>query len=80
MELDHYYREGMVAVMAGREETYHKFGPILTEGICLVLLDEINTLRNEQGMPEITEQDIIDRLNNHLSHLEPYDWMKEHQE
>lgn len=63
--------------MASRDETYRKFGPILTEAICLVLLDEINTLRVNQGMPEITEQDIIDRLNNHILHLQPYDWMQE---
>lgn len=62
--------------MAQRDDLFRKFGPILTEAICLVLLDEINALRDNQGMPEITEQDIIDRLNNHLNELEPYDWME----
>jgi len=61
--------------MAGRDDTYRKFGPILLEALCLVLLNHINQLRNEQGMPEITEQDIIDELNNHLAELEQYDWM-----
>lgn len=61
--------------MADRNEIYQKFGPILLEGVCLVILDQINVLRQEQGMPEITEQDIIDNLNNHLSELQPYDWM-----
>lgn len=65
----------MVVVMAQRDETYRKFGPILLESLCLVLLEQINALRNEQGMPVITEQDIIDSLNNHLTELEPYDWM-----
>ncbi|GAI13047.1 unnamed protein product [marine sediment metagenome] len=60
-----------------RNETYRKFGPILLESVCLVILDQINTLRKEQGMPEITEQDIIDNLNNHLNELQPYDWMLE---
>ncbi len=64
--------------MAGRDETYRKFGPILLEAVCLVIHDQINDLRNEQGMPEITEQDILDNLNNHLSSLTLYDWMKEH--
>lgn len=63
--------------MAKRDDTYQKFGPILLESLCLVLLNQINQLRREQGMPEITEQDIIDELNNHLTELEPYDWMKE---
>lgn len=60
-----------------REETYRRFGPLLIESLCLVLLDEINQLRNEQGLPTITEQDILDGLNNHLSTLEPYNWMTE---
>ena len=61
--------------MAERDNTYQKFGPILLESLCLVLLNHINQLRREQGMHEITEQDIIDELNNHLAELEPYAWM-----
>lgn len=63
--------------MPKRDELYQKFGPILLEAVCLCLLDNINELRKEQGMKEITEQDIIDNLNNHLSKLQPYDWMQE---
>lgn len=63
--------------MADRNSTYEKFGPILLEGVCLVLLENINELRQNQGMPEITEQDIINQLNNHLSELQPYNWMQE---
>lgn len=62
--------------MADRNGTYRKFGPILLEAVCLIIHDQINILRKEQGMPEITKQDIIDSLNNHLSHLQPYDWME----
>ena len=61
--------------MATRDEIFRKFGPILTEAIMLVLLEEINELRNNQGMPERTEQWIIDSLANHTSELLPYDWM-----
>lgn len=63
--------------MAQRNDTYKHFGPILLESLSLVLLEQINVLRHEQGMPEITEQNLIDSLNNHLSTLEPYDWMQE---
>ncbi len=63
--------------MLTRNDTYRHIGPILLESLCLVLLEQINALRNEQGMPVITEQDIIDSLNNHLTELEPYDWMTE---
>lgn len=61
--------------MPDRNDTYQKFGPILLEAVCLVLLDQVNRLRKEQGMPKITERDIIDNLNNHLNKLQPYDWM-----
>lgn len=62
--------------MADRNETYQKFGPILLESVCLVILDQINILRKEQGMKKITEQDVLDNLNNHLNELQPYDWMR----
>lgn len=61
--------------MADRNDTYRQFGPILLEAQTLVLLEHINLLRKEQGMPYITEQDLIDSLNNHLSELQPYSWM-----
>jgi len=67
----------MVVIMAQRDELYRRFGPILLEAMVLVLLEQINVLRKEQGMPEITEQDLMDSLNNHLAELEPYDWMTE---
>lgn len=63
--------------MADRNSTYRQFGPILIEAGILLLLEEINELRQEQGMPVIDEQHLIDRLNNHLSELQPYDWMPE---
>lgn len=67
----------MVVITMQRDDLYRKFGPILLEAQTLVLLEQINILRKEQGMPEITEQDLIDSLNNHLGELEPYDWMQE---
>jgi len=64
-------------MMAKRNDTYRKFGPILLESLCLVLLNHINQLRREMDMSEITEQDLIDELNNHLTDLEPYTWINE---
>ncbi len=63
--------------MPNREELYRRFGPLLLEAMILVLLEQINVLRDNQGMPEITEQDLIDSLENHLSELSPYNWMTE---
>lgn len=63
--------------MAIRDDTFRKFGPILLEACCMILLEYQNELRQEQGMPLLTMQDIYDKLNNHLTELEPYSWMKE---
>lgn len=63
--------------MGNRNDTYQQFGPMLLEAMVLVLLEHINYLRVNQGMPKITEQDLIDSLNNHLPSLEPYDWMED---
>ncbi len=63
--------------MAQRDETFQKFGPLLLEGVCIVMLDFHNESRREQGKPEITMQEFLDILNNHLSELQPYDWMQE---
>ncbi len=62
--------------MADRNETFHKFGPLLLEGCCWVLLDYQNELRKEQGMPLLTMADVLLKLENHLSELQPYDWMQ----
>lgn len=66
----------MVDTSMTRDETFQQFGPLLTEAISLVLLDYINELRVEQGHPILTQQDLLNLINNHHSHLGKYDWMK----
>lgn len=63
--------------MATRETLFRQFGPLLIEAMFDFLLDNVNTLRVNQGMPPITKQEYIELLTNHLSELEPYDWMSE---
>lgn len=63
--------------MVTRGELYQKFGPLLIEALALIIKDEINELRAEQGMPEKTEQDILDTLDNKLNTLTKYAWMQE---
>jgi hypothetical protein len=62
--------------MVTRDEHYRKFGPLRDEATDLVILDYINELREEQGLPAITQQEFLDRAGVHLSQPEPYDWMK----
>lgn len=66
----------MVEIMATREKHYQKFGPLRSEAAELVLLKHINILRENQGMPTLTQGEYLDLIENHLSELEPYDWMK----
>ena len=62
--------------MAGREEVFRKFGPLNDEVMCMVMMEEINILRNIQGEPPLTMQYIMDRMANHQTEIEPYDWMQ----
>ena len=62
--------------MATREDLYRKFGPQLIEALVLIIKDEINTLRGEAGLPERTNQQIMDAIDNRLTNDVPmYNWM-----
>ena len=63
--------------MANRNDIYKQFGPMLLEAQMLVLLEQINQLRKEHSMPEITEQDLLNSLNNRLPELELYPFLQE---
>jgi len=66
----------MVVVMATREDLYRKFGPQLVEALVLIIRDEINTLRGKVGLPERTNQQIMDAIDNRLTNDVPiYNWM-----
>lgn len=65
----------MVVIMSERDKLFQQFGPILLEAFCEMILSEINILRTRAGLPPRTKQQVIEEINNHLSTLEPYDWM-----
>ena len=52
-----------------------QFGPILLEAFALLILDEINILRQALGLPPRTAQHLLDTISNHASTLPPYTWM-----
>jgi len=61
--------------MTQRDDLFKKFGPMLLEALIRTSVEESNRIRRQIGMGEITPQDVLDQINNHLSELEPYDWM-----
>lgn len=63
--------------MAKRDKLFQKFGPLLLEALVKVLVDEMNLIHPGQGLPDVTYDDVFNKVENHLSHLEPYDWLKE---
>lgn len=67
----------MVVLMANRDDIFRKFGPLLFEASVMSLLELINESRRAKGWPEITLQDYYDKVNNHITGLEPYAWMQE---
>lgn len=61
--------------MSQRDDLFEQFGPLLLEGIVISTLELVNESRRAQGWPDITMQDFYTKINNHLTELEPYDWM-----
>lgn len=62
--------------MAIREELFRRFGPLLIEALVLIIKDEINILRTQAGLPERTNEQIINAISNKLNTLELYPWMQ----
>ena len=62
--------------MAKRDELFQQFGPLLLEVLTDFLLDNINALREEQGGQPITKDEYLAQMINHITELEPYEWMK----
>ena len=62
--------------MAQRDELFRRFGPLLFEAMIMSMVEEWNEHRRARGWPDITAQDVLDRIENHLTELEPYDWME----
>ena len=58
-----------------REEIYRLFGPLLIEAIVLIIKDEINILRTNAGLPERTNQQVINAIEAKLNSLPDYEWM-----
>lgn len=61
--------------MPVREELFRQFGPLLIEAILDYLYDNNAQLRNLQGTGPITKDEFFTGVANHLSSLEPYEWM-----
>lgn len=61
--------------MTQRDELMQKFGPLLLEAFSRILFDDLNRIRAHVGLPVFTWEQFFAEINNHLSSLEPYDWM-----
>jgi hypothetical protein len=59
-----------------REEIFMKFGPQLIEALVHLMLAEINELRSRAGLPEKTEKDFLNGLDEKNKTVEKYSWMK----
>lgn len=61
--------------MPQRDELFRKFGPLLNEGLLLLSLEGINVLRVKAGLTAYTAEQAMNRMDEILSSLKPYDWM-----
>lgn len=67
--------ERMVDTSMTRDEIYQHFGPMLVEALCDIIMDELNAVRAEHGLPPRTKQQLMNALEIKLGALEKYDWM-----
>ncbi len=67
-----------VLAASNREKLYAAFGPKLLEAIVMVIKDEINMLRVQHGLPERTNQQLMNAIDTKLADVNDYDWMKVH--
>lgn len=63
--------------MTQRDDLMQRFGPLLLEAFGRIVFDDINRIREHVGLPVFTWEQFFAEINNHLSTLEPYEWMKE---
>ena len=64
-------------VATSRDDLYRQFGPMLIEALALVILDEINDLRELEGLPTRTKPQLMNALQTKLDTLSKYEWMDE---
>ena len=63
--------------MATREDLYKYFGTKLLESVVIVVLSEINILRNEAGLPERSIDQMVNALESEVTNLTDYEWMND---
>lgn len=61
--------------MGIRDDTMQTFGPFLIEAIALIVLDELNILRAQAGLPPRTVAQLLTAVNTTVAGLTDYDWM-----
>lgn len=61
-------------VKTKREGLYQQFGPRLIEAVVLTMKDEINVLRTKAGLPERTDEQVLDAIYAKLGTVQAYDW------
>lgn len=66
---------GIHAATVSRESLYEQFGPKLLEAVCLVMKDEINVLRQQNGLAPRTDQQLVQAVQAKLETLSDYAWM-----
>jgi len=68
--------QGVVEVMS-REELYQQFGPMLVEAVVLLMLDELNKLRELHGLSVYSPDQLANAISTKLANMKTYAWMDE---
>lgn len=57
------------------EDLQRQFGPKLIDAILKQFLEELNEVRTKAGLPEKTEQTIVDKIDTKIKAIKDYTWM-----
>jgi len=60
-----------------REELYQQFGPMLVEAVVLLMLDELNKLRELHGLSVYSPDQLANAISTKLANMKTYAWMDE---
>lgn len=61
--------------MGIRDDLFEKFGPHITEGLIILLLEQVNELRVKAGLVPYTPEQVFTAIKTRVDALEPYTWM-----
>ena len=66
----------MVVIMATRDEVFIKFEEKMLEALLRLLVVQLNMVRSQVGLPDLTQEGALNALNDMYDILPEYPWQE----